>query len=190
VPEPAPDAAPSPASRKPKRARPTETWLDRLSPRERRRADRLIAALTAADVDDAERLVRAELEGSLPQVAPALLLRSLWRDSIAPWASDGERLETLRGSRGTGRLRAARDALRRLDEARADPADLAAVAELVAFEAVARALERISVDDDDDDARNDLPRWELVEVDADGKPTGRSLLLGEVDLRRAEPPDV
>ncbi len=62
--------------------------------------------------------------------------------------------------------------------------DVAHLAELVALQTAARVLERVA-GDGSDEADDDLPGWRLIEVDRDGKPTGRRLLLTEDDLLRA-----
>ena len=67
--KPAKKAAPPPP--------PPPTWIEKLSPAERRDVKRLITELEAEGVTDAEALVRRDRDGLMPVVATALIERRL-----------------------------------------------------------------------------------------------------------------
>ncbi|HEX2222219.1 MAG TPA: hypothetical protein VHK06_06805 [Candidatus Limnocylindria bacterium] len=78
VPEPRPRPTGRPkVARRPAKPKPPapapETWIDRLSDQDRRRARRTIAALERLGVAGAEEAVRAELRGAQPAVARRLI---------------------------------------------------------------------------------------------------------------------
>lgn len=53
------------------------SWLDELSSEQRKEAQRLIRELTALTIDDAEAVVRRELDSEAPAIATVLLRRAL-----------------------------------------------------------------------------------------------------------------
>lgn len=79
--------APKPAP-KPRREPPPEPrWLRDLDRSERRRADRLIAALTAAGARDPEGMARRDIVGKVPAAAAFAIARAL--DGLGPDAAPG-----------------------------------------------------------------------------------------------------
>ena len=79
---------------------PEPRWMRELEPAERRRAKRLIEALTEAGARDAEGLVRRDLVGDVPTVAAFAVSRAL--KTLGPDASPAAVATLLAGDRDEG----------------------------------------------------------------------------------------
>lgn len=176
------DAAPAEAAKKPERPPPPPTWLERLEGEEQARARRLLRAAERAGLPDPERLVRVDLEGLGPRLAPAILIGRIWREAIEAW--DGTALENAR--KGARRAlpddaKAAGEALAALDDDAA-----VAIARIVARETTRRLLDALAAREDDSAG---LPRCTLEEVDERGDRTGRRIGISSDDLDAAARPE-
>ncbi|SDT65401.1 hypothetical protein [Jiangella sp. DSM 45060] len=109
---------------------------------------------------DPEGWASSEVHEDIAQQARFLVLRSLWPEIIDAWAGDGvlERVPV---------------AARLLTEG-ASRESLIQALRLAAYEAVFAVLYRIGAESDED-APDDAPGWSLIELAADGTPTGRDV---------------
>ncbi len=160
------------------------SWLERQEPGVQEKARRMILALERVGVPDGERVVRAEVEGGFPHLAGSLLAHRLSGDAIEVWRTDPGWIDEWMDSRDRRMRSDVARVVREIVDAGVSREDVAHLAELVALQTAARVLERVA-GDGSDEADDDLPGWRLIEVDRDGKPTGRRLLLTEDDLLRA-----
>src|SRR5829696_3760504 len=159
-------------------AAPERTWLDELEDDDRAaavRARRLVEALDALGVSDADRVVRRDLLGRQPAIAATLLGRSLataLADRLAPEAleRDGRRAipEALRDLRAAG-----------------EPA-LAAYAAFVAARVLEATLRVVAGEERAEGAGRELPGWRLVERPGAGDPgdAARRLIVTTADVGR------
>jgi hypothetical protein len=174
------DAAPRAAAAKAKpKPKPTPSWLDRLGPDEAARARRLIRAAERAGLRDPEHVVRVDLQGLGPQLAPAVLFERVWRDAILGWDRDEVAGAAERGRRA---LADDADATERL-VMDVEPDRIGALARILAHETARRVLEIIA----SPEVAGELPRWMLDEIDEHGDRTGRRVGLSPEDLDAAAP---
>ena len=169
----------------------SDEWLASLDPPTLARARELIRRFHEVGDPDPQASSRAEIEGDEPQLARRLLLRHLWTEAIDPWRDDPDWIDNLADDARrdpAGPFADAGLALARLRAAGADVRDLALVARFVAYESVFSVLH--TLDEGYDPEREDdepLPGWALVERDALGHTTGRTLDGLHADLPAADP---
>ncbi len=106
---------------------------------------------------DVEGWIGSELSEGIPQLTRYRFLSTLWPGMIDCWGEGIERVPAAARSLAAG----------------ADRADLVRLARLVAYETVFAMLYHLA--DDHRDDCDDLPFWELTEVDPDGRHTGRTV---------------
>jgi len=157
--------------------------MDNFDPETRVKAERLIDFIGGQGLRDAEDWVRSEFEEDIPQVARALLLRTLWRSAIDVHAEGASWIQPCVDEarrHPNGPFANSGEAIRRMVEAEVDPDDIARLARMVAYEAVFSALYAIDLGEaelpGDGSGLPGLPGWTLMETDRDtGAPTGRLL---------------
>jgi hypothetical protein len=158
---------------------PPRTWLDDLGDDDRAaavRARRLVAALEAMGVDDADAVVRRDVLGRQPAIATTLLGRSIA-------AALEERLDPTKLAQEAGRaVPAASRAL-----ASIDGDALAAYAAFIAARVLEGTLRVLTEDERADGAGRDLPGWRLVERPGAGDPgdAPRRLIVTPGDVTRS-----
>ncbi|NRQ30711.1 hypothetical protein HII36_02515 [Nonomuraea sp. NN258] len=130
----------------------------------------LFAALGA---DDPQGWAASEISEDIPQLARFLALRRIWPDLINAWAAPGA-LENI-------------PAAARLLAAGANPADLARVAQVAAYETAFGLLHTLTASGRDDDAPADAPGWSLMETTPSGELTGRAVRSLHEDLLTMDP---
>lgn len=124
----------------------------------KRSFEELVVLFERLGADDPAGWARSEATEDIPQLAAFLALRSLWRDAIDHWQTgDAENLPVVRRLLASG----------------ADRDDVVLLARGAAYEAVFATLYRLTGECGDDAVES--PRWDLVETDGDGRPTGRLL---------------
>lgn len=153
-----------------------EEWLATLSIGDRARATALLARFTALGAPDAESWVRSEIRENIAQLARFRVLRRAWRENIDAWATEPlRRIEaTIKAHERHPKepFADAGPALRRMTEAGVDPADIAAFARMIAYDATCGILNLID-DGLADDAAGEGPGWVLMEAGSNGRLTGR-----------------
>ena len=134
---------------------------------DRGRAQQIAAALHGLGCDDPQGWAESEVSEGIPQLARYRFLRSVWPETIDVWED------------GISSLPAARRAI----DSGADRQDITRLARAVAYETAFAMLSLVSAGE----PTGDLPAWALVEIDPEGRPTGRRLDgLGE-DLLGLDP---
>ncbi len=133
-------------------------WLASLPVEVAARAVRLRERLEAAGCPDAELWVVSEVDGGIPQAARYRFLSSLWPKVIDSWREGIDRLPAAQPLRHQG----------------VDRDDLVRLARAVAYETVFAMLYHLA-DDAPSQAVERLPGWRLLEVDDEGRPSGRTL---------------
>jgi hypothetical protein len=152
-------------------------WLESLDPATRSRAEKLIKLMGELGAPEPEEWVYSEITEDIPQLARFLVLRHLWRDLIDSLREDTSWIQAMvedAENDPAGPFADAGMALKRLMAAGADLKDIGTVARFVAYEAVFGTLTTID-EGYDPELDEDGPGWALVELDAEGNPTGRSV---------------
>ncbi len=168
-----------PTGRAPKSDRPApepakpQTWLERLGPVERRQAETLVSTLAALGLDDAEGLVRRDVEGDEAAVAARLLRRRVAAEAVDPWASSAAWIGAALAGRGP--LAAEADRIRAALDAGLDREGLRALARAIAERSAELVLRAVESGGFEAGAGRPPRGWRLVETDAAGEPTGRPL---------------
>jgi hypothetical protein len=190
-PKPGQGRAPSAGRAPAERPRPPSppTWLERLEPKERTRATKLIRALERLDMPDAEGIARADLKSGLPQAARAVLVRMVWQELVDGWGRDPAAVHDAAAALGRQKAFAGAEmAVRRLLDGEPEGEDLPLVVRVVALRTAARLFEILARGRAArGNSGRDLPGWRLVELDAEGEPTDRALQLSEDDVLRLAP---
>jgi hypothetical protein len=151
-------------------------WLAALPASERQKALALLARFRALGANDPQSWVRSEVSENLAQFTRYLVLRQIWPDHIESWTRSEEWIERVikAYSKPNGQFADAGHALRKMIEAGVPAADLGALARMIAFETAFGILNRID-EGYDHAAGDDAPGWILMETDASGTPTGRTV---------------
>ena len=150
------------------------SWLDSLDEDTRLKALKMIGQMKELGADDAESWVRSEILEDLPQMTQFLILNKLWQEidsfskNVSTWTKhaieDSEK-------RPNSHFAESGFALKRILELGVSLSDIGSIAKLVAFESI---FGTINVLEEGNDSEN-LPSWELIEIDSEGNPTGRNL---------------
>jgi len=153
-----------------------DRWFATLSAAQQAKASELVSIFRALNADDPESWAQSEISEDIPQLARFLALRRIWPEYIDSWTREPDRWVTQSvngaGNDPQGDFADAGAALKRMTERGVSPADIAAVARMVAYETVFAVLDHID-EGYDPDAPEDAPGWLLMETRADGRTTGR-----------------
>ncbi len=162
-------------------AAPPPTWLDRLAadrPTEAERARRRIAALERAGIEDADAVVRRDIESGEPEVAERLLERDLRLRLAAA-------LEPASLEKAVAAAPSASDPTLLGDAWRSGPLATRRLVSLVVERVVAATLDEVSMRERADGSDDDLPGWRLVEHDPGDPGRGRRVRLDADRVLRA-----
>lgn len=166
-----------------------QTWLNSLDPEARARAEALIETLRGLGCPDPVHWAKREFREGIPQLSRFLLLGHLWSEGIDAWRDSHLWIDNLTEDAQKSAdptSREAGDALGRLLELGAEPADIARVARFVAYETVFTVAHTLD-EGYDPEHEAPLPGWALVERDPLGHLTGRLLTRLHEDLLDSEP---
>jgi hypothetical protein len=134
--------------------------------------DELTRRMTELGAPDPSAWARSEIDEGIPQQTRYLFLRSIWPEIIDRYASEDNVREI--------------PAAARLLEDGASLADLATALRAVAYAAAFEVINRVD-DGYDHYAPSGSPGWNLIEVDADYRPTGRDIRALHEDLLDLDP---
>jgi hypothetical protein len=166
-----------------------DEWLAALPNPDREKAEELRRKLHALGAADPESWVRSEISEDLAQFARYLVLRGVWPDQIDIWARAPEewigRL-TRTSDKPDRYFSEAGQALSKALAAGVSVGDLGAIARVIAYETAFGVLNRVD-EGYDPTGGDDAPGWALMETDADGIPTGRSVGGLHEDLLSMDP---
>jgi hypothetical protein len=134
--------------------------------------DELTRRMTELGAPDPSGWARSEIEEDVPQQARYLFLRSIWPEIIDRYASEAYMREI--------------PAAVRLLETGASPPDLSTALRAAAYAAAFDVINRVD-DGYDHSAPGGAPGWNLIEVDADYRPTRRDIRALHEDLLALDP---
>lgn len=150
------------------------SWLDSLDQETKLKAQTMIEQMQELGATNAESWVHSEITENIPQLARFLILQQLWKEiesfdkDVSSWTKffieDAEK-------RPQNPFAESGFALKRMIQLGISLEDIGKVAKLVAFESIFQAVHTI----DEGYVSEELPFWELIETDSEGKPTGRSI---------------
>ncbi|AGZ40971.1 hypothetical protein [Actinoplanes friuliensis] len=143
-----------------------QTWLQ-LSIDDRRRAEKIVAALHELGCDEPQSWAESEISENIPQLARYRFLHTVWPQMIDSWRDGIDNIP----------------AARRVVDSGAGADDVTQLARAVAYETVFAMLCHL----EDGESAGALPGWALNEVGAAGHPTGRRLGTLHEDLLTLDP---
>jgi hypothetical protein len=137
-----------------------DEWLDTLPTDERDRAIALADLFERRGAPDPRDWARSQISENIAQMARFLILRRLWRDTVGEWMDPDSLSRT--------------DPARRLLASGANPHDVLLVARAAAYDAMVAVAGMLDAGIDWEIAAEG-PGWSLMETDAEGAPTGRTI---------------
>ncbi|GGF00882.1 hypothetical protein GCM10011611_03080 [Aliidongia dinghuensis] len=145
----------------------------------RQKALELESKYRSLGLDRPEDWIRSEIVEGLPQFTRFLVLRRCWADHVAPWSQDAanwiERVDAPKDGAGDRTREQARQALAAMKSAGIATEDLGALARFIAHETAIGILNCVD-EGHDPVADANAPGWALVETDATGAATGRTVV--------------
>lgn len=149
-------------------------WFDSLDEETRLKAQKMIEQMQELGAKDAESWVRSEIAENIPQMVSFLILKQLWKEidsfeeNVSNWTKSCIDEAEKRPQSHFAELGLA---LKRMLSLGVSLEDIGNVAKFVAFESIFRTMYVIGYGYVSDN----LPGWELIETDSEGKSTGRSI---------------
>jgi hypothetical protein len=167
-----------------------DAWLASLSSTQQVEARRWIEELARLGAPDPGEWVRSELSEGIAQRARFLFLRGLWVRTINRWIDSPNNWieQHIAQSRKApnGHFAEAGAAMDRLVKLGVSPEDLGQVARYIAYSTAFDVVNRVD-ETCEEDASDEMPGWILIEIDADGSPTGRAVGGLHEDLLSLDP---